>query len=68
MRKKAEAAGFEFPSWEGPAGGAVSSGGDAGLRQRGGGGAGGDAVAADPADPEAGIPVPIPSVSNKDDD
>lgn len=68
MRKKAEAAGFEFPSWEGPAGGAASSSSDAGLRQRGGGGAGGDTVAADPADPEAGIPVSTPTASNKDDD
>jgi hypothetical protein len=66
LRQKAEAAGFEFPTWDGPAG--VGVGGDGGLRQRGGGGAGGggDVVAADPADPEAGHSAP--KESNKDDD
>ena len=68
LRKKAEEAGFEFPSWNGPAGAVASTGLEAGLRQRGGGGAGADVVAADPADPEAGHPVPTPNESNKDAD
>ena len=69
LRLKAEAAGFEFPTWEGQAGGAPGEVGDGGgLRQRGGGGGGGGggAVAADPADPEAGVAAPAPT--NKDDD
>ena len=73
LRLKAEAAGFEFPTWDGPAGGAAGgAGGDAGgLRQRGGdggGASGGGVVAADPADPEAGVAAPAPTESNKDDD
>ena len=69
LKQRAEAAGFEFPSWEGEGGGgsfAGSAGAD-GMRQRGG--AGGPGGAADPMDPEAGDAAPTPpgSAAKADD-
>ena len=75
LKQRAEAAGFEFPSWEGEGGGgsggsfAGGAGAD-GMRQRGGAGGPGGAAAADPLDPEAGDAAPTtpPGSAAKADD